>query len=73
MTSQVIYVIYCDPYGSDEISLESAELCFLKTGVSFRLPKLCLPADSRCAVINGFIYVLNPFNGDMNRLEERNK
>ena len=77
MTPQVIYVIDCVWERSYEKLLKSAEFYLFKTDVSFKIPKLILPdvlpADSRCAVMNGFIYVLNAFNGDMKRLEARNK
>ena len=83
MTSQVIYVIECLHERFCENLLKSAEFYLFETDVSFKIPKLIqkliLPAvfprlqTSRCAVINGLIYVLNPFNGDMNRLEARNK
>ena len=69
MTSQVIYVTDYISDGSDRKSLKSAKFCLSETDVSFRLPKLCIPCLSRCAVINGFIYVLDAYNGDMDRLE----
>ena len=75
----MIYVIDCVWERSYEKLLKSAEFYLFKTDVSFKIPKLILPdvlpqfQSSRCAVINGFIYVLNPFNGDMKRLEARNK
>ena len=72
MTSQVIYVIKCASDKSDEKSLESAKISFFETNVSFKLPKLCLPYDSSCAVINGFIYVLT-LDGGIDRLEARSK
>jgi len=69
---QVIYVIKCVPVGSDETSVESAKFFLFKTKVGFRLPKLCLPycllKNPRCAVINGFIYVLT-FDGDIDRYD----
>ena len=77
MTSQVIYVIECLYERSYEKLLKSAEFYLFETDVRFKLPKLNLPdvspCASRCAVMNGFIYVLNAFNGDMDRLEARNK
>ena len=69
MTLQVIYVTTYSSDGSDEKSLQSVEFCLSETDVSFTLPKLCIPRRSRCAVINGFIYVLDPYYGDMDRLE----
>ena len=69
MTSQVIYITDCVSDKSDEKSLKSVEFYLSETNVSFRLPRLCIPYDSRCAVINGFIYVLDSYHGDMNRLE----
>ena len=75
MTSQVIYVIEYVSKKSKEKSLESEEFFLFETEVSFRLPKLCLPFSpiSSCAVINGFIYVLNKVDGGMDRLESGNK
>jgi len=74
---QVIYTIQCVHERFCENLLESAEFYLFEKNVSFKIPKLVqkliAPFDrprlqsSRCAVINGFIYVLNPFNGDMNR------
>ena len=78
MTSQVIYVIECVCEISYEKLLKSEEFYLFETDVSFRIPKLILPAPlpqfqiSRCAVINGFIYLLS-YDGDMKRLEARNK
>ena len=72
MTSQVIYVINCVPVESDEKYLESTQLNLFETEVGFELPKLCLPYRSRCAVINGFIYVLT-LDGGIDRLEARSK
>ena len=69
MTSQVIYVTEYVADKSVQKSLQSAKFCLSETDVSFRLPKLCIPRRSRCAVINGFIYVLDAYNGDMDRLE----
>jgi len=66
---QVIYVIYCSHHKSVKKSLESEEFCLFNTEVGFRLPKLFLPSRSRCAVINGFIYVLNKHDGDMDRYD----
>merc|ERR1719259_1052731 len=68
---QVIYVIEYVSKESKEKSLESEEFFLFETEVSYRLPKLCLPFGSRssCAVINGFIYVLNKDDGGMDRLE----
>jgi len=66
---QVIYVtdyIYNKP---EEKSLKSAKFYLSETDVSFRLPKLCIPRRSRCAVINGFIYVLDVYNGGMDRYD----
>ena len=78
MTSQVIYVIECVRERFYEKLPRSEEFYLFETDVSFRIPKLILPAffprlqSSRCAVINGFIYVLID-NGDLKRLEARNK
>ena len=69
MTSQVIYVTNYISDGSDRKSLKSVKFCLSETDVTFRLPKLCILDDSTCAVINGFIYVLDVCWGDMNRLE----
>jgi len=70
----VIYVIEYVSKESKEKSLESEEFFLFETDVSFRLPKLYLPRGSRCAVINGFIYVLiedvlNFCNGDITTLD----
>ena len=69
MTSQVIYVTDSVHNKSVEESLKSVKFYLSETDDSFTLPRLCIPYDSRCAVINGFIYVLDPYHGDMNRLE----
>jgi len=66
---QRIYVINCVPVESDEKYLESTQLNLFETEVGFELPKLCLPYRSRCAVINGFIYVLNKGDGGMDRYD----
>jgi len=65
----VIYVIEYVSKESKEKSLESEEFFLFETDVSFKLPKLCLPYDSSCAVINGFIYVLNKSSGGIDRYD----
>jgi len=66
---QVIYVIKFE-YGVElKKSLESTEFSLSETDVRFKLPRLCIPYDFRCAVINGFIYVLNKFDCDIDRYD----
>jgi len=67
----VIYVIECVSDGSKEKYLESTKFSLFETDVGFKLPKLCLPFGSRsgCAVINGFIYVLNKDDGEIDRYD----
>ena len=68
MTSQVIYIIKCPLNTSYERSLESEWFFLSETDVRFKLPRLCIPYGFRCAVINGFIYVVT-LDGDIDRLE----